>query len=224
MTISVAVLDAMVAAGCSAEQIAAVVKADMAGDADRKAHKRENNADRQRRYRERNAALRVTGVTNGDKRDGTLPPSPSPLVPPPQTPPPIIPQSSSTIPETKRASRLSTDWVLPSAWGRWAISQGHSEATIRLEADKFRDFWCSKSGTDATKLDWEATWRNWMRNSRSAPGHGPPAAKPPSITDVLKAQVLEMQANEQRDTEESDRTGQAHGSRQAVLGFAGSPR
>jgi hypothetical protein len=28
---------------------------------------------------------------------------------------------------------------------------------------KFVDFWRGKSGRDATKLDWPATWRNWLR-------------------------------------------------------------
>ncbi|MBB4342125.1 YdaU family protein [Rhizobium leguminosarum] len=51
----------------------------------------------------------------------------------------------------------------------------------------------------------------------------PPPSRPPTVTEVLKAQVLEMQANE-RDDAESDRTGQAYGARQAVLGFAGSSR
>lgn len=51
----------------------------------------------------------------------------------------------------------------------------------------------------------------------------PPPPRSPSVTEVLKAQVLEMQANERND-EESDRAGQAYGSRQAVLGFAGSSR
>jgi hypothetical protein len=87
MTISAAVLDAMVAAGCTAEQIAAAVKADMAIDEDRKASKRANNADRQRRHRERNAVSRVTGVSNGDKRDETPSSSPVPLIPPPKPSP-----------------------------------------------------------------------------------------------------------------------------------------
>lgn len=175
MTISAAVLDAMVAAGCTAEQIAAAVKADMAIDEERKASKRANNAERQRRHRERNAMSRVTGVTNGDKRDDAPSSSPSPLGPPPQTPPPIIPQSSSPSPEKKRATRLPADWVLPSAWGRWAIDEGFSEATIRLEAEKFRDYWIGKSGQAATKVDWEATWRNWMRNCpKQSSSRGPP--------------------------------------------------
>lgn len=30
--------------------------------------------------------------------------------------------------------------------------------------EKFRDYWRAKSGADARKLDWDATWRNWCRN------------------------------------------------------------
>lgn len=101
--------------------------------------------------------------------------SPCPLVPPSQTLPPIIPQTPSPTPETKRAKRLPADWVLPASWGQWAINEGLSEARVRLEADKFRDYWVGKGGKDATKTDWLATWRNWIRNSGgSSPSRGPP--------------------------------------------------
>ena len=50
-----AVLDAMVAAGCTAEQIAAAIKADRSGA---------SNADRQRRYRERKRASSLRPLRN----------------------------------------------------------------------------------------------------------------------------------------------------------------
>lgn len=84
------VLDALVAAGCTAEQIAAAIKADMHADEARKEQKRENNAERQRRFRERNAVSRVTGVTNAHT------PSPSevsPHTPLPKNPNPIPPSA-----------------------------------------------------------------------------------------------------------------------------------
>jgi hypothetical protein len=46
---------------------------------------------------------------------------------------------------------------------------------IRREAERFANFWQSKAGKDATKIDWEKTWRNWMlkfdrpRSSSAAP-------------------------------------------------------
>lgn len=67
----------------------------------------------------------------------------------------------------KRAARLPADWALPMEWGQWALSQGWPEAVIREEAEKFRDYWIAQSGKSAAKLDWLATWRNWMRNSKA---------------------------------------------------------
>ena len=67
----------------------------------------------------------------------------------------------------KRGSRLPESWVLPKTWGEWAASEGWPETVIRIEAEKFRDYWHGKPGKDGVKLDWLATWRNWMRNSKS---------------------------------------------------------
>ena len=70
----------------------------------------------------------------------------------------------------QRGSRLSKDWRLPKPWGEWAVSELRwPESAVRSEADKFRDYWTAKSGKDATKVDWEATWRNWCRNARVVP-------------------------------------------------------
>lgn len=63
----------------------------------------------------------------------------------------------------KRGSRLTADWVLPKAWGEWAMAEGLSEVCVRREADSFRDWWISATGAKASKLDWQATWRGWVR-------------------------------------------------------------
>jgi hypothetical protein len=81
------VLDAMVAAGCTAEQIAAAVKASMAADGAaeeaRLAKKRAGNLERQRRFR--NARNAVSRVTECDTPSPLPPLSPSPH-PNPKTP------------------------------------------------------------------------------------------------------------------------------------------
>lgn len=67
----------------------------------------------------------------------------------------------------KRATRLPDDWVLPKAWGDWALQ--HFVITVnevKAEAASFRDYWTGKSGRGATKSDWQATWRNWIRSSK----------------------------------------------------------
>ena len=94
-----------------------------------------------------------------------------------------------------RGSRLPTDWHLPDDWRDWATNELLSggaglQATIPWidrTAERFRDFWLAKPGKDGIKLDWQATWRNWVRaeidRGRAPRGNGAsaPAAngKPP---------------------------------------------
>ena len=64
-----------------------------------------------------------------------------------------------------KGSRLSADWVLPSDWRDWAKAE-RPDLALDSIADQFRDYWVAKTGTGATKLDWSATWRNWVRNQK----------------------------------------------------------
>ena len=65
----------------------------------------------------------------------------------------------------KTGSRLPEDWTLPTDWRVWAVSEGMMEIDVQREAAKFRDYWIAKSGKDASKRDWQATWRNWIRKA-----------------------------------------------------------
>ena len=64
-----------------------------------------------------------------------------------------------------KATRLSADWT-PSAEDREYLTTKRPDLEIDLVAENFRDFWISKSGAGATKLDWSATWRTWVRNEK----------------------------------------------------------
>lgn len=70
-----------------------------------------------------------------------------------------------------RGTRLPTDWQLPKLWGEWALAerQGWTTDDVRRCAEKFRDHWVSATGRGATKADWLATWRNWVRNENRPP-------------------------------------------------------
>lgn len=72
-----------------------------------------------------------------------------------------------------RGTRLPEDWEPDEktlAWcaetlvpgGRWSAA---SREFVRREHDKFSDYWKAKAGQGATKRDWDATWRNWMRRA-----------------------------------------------------------
>lgn|GEM_PF-6546295 len=72
---------------------------------------------------------------------------------------------------TTRGHRLPDDWTLPEEWRAWAVKERKWEPSVVLEeAANFADYWHGVSGAKGTKLDWQATWRNWVRNSRRATG------------------------------------------------------
>jgi len=70
-------------------------------------------------------------------------------------------------PDVGRGSRLPKDWVLIAKWAKEAIAiyPNWTPDHIRFEGEKFRDHWHAQAGRHGVKLDWLATWRNWVRNS-----------------------------------------------------------
>ena len=70
--------------------------------------------------------------------------------------------------ETKRGtkgSRLSADFVLPEDWIAFC-QQERQDLNPQKVFDGFKDYWVAKAGAAGVKLDWLATWRNWVRNQR----------------------------------------------------------
>jgi hypothetical protein len=67
----------------------------------------------------------------------------------------------------------------------------------RVETEKFVNYWRGKAGKDATKLDWPATWRNWMLNAAERNGaRASPSNAPKSIPP---AERCEKHPNYRRD-------------------------
>lgn len=92
--------------------------------------------------------------------------------------------SKETMP---RATRLSTEITLSSEWMDEAIviRPEWDSNKVKSVFDNFKDYWIAKSGKEATKLDWLATWRNWCRNERSFN----PKANKQSIADQNKSAI-----------------------------------
>lgn len=100
----------------------------------------------------------------------------------------FMPASGPEKNSSPRATRLPSDWRPPPEYLDYALSKDLSPQEARNEADKFRDYWVAKSGKDATKRDWLATWRNWIRNyleRRGARVQRDPARKMDDLRDVL---------------------------------------
>lgn len=64
-----------------------------------------------------------------------------------------------------RGTRLPDEWAPDPSGYQTATNEGLTPEEINRETVKFRDFWHAKSGKDAAKADWHATWRNWVRRA-----------------------------------------------------------
>jgi hypothetical protein len=72
--------------------------------------------------------------------------------------------------ETKqrtKGSRLSTDFELPDSWTEFCQTE-RPDLNPKKVFDSFKDYWVAKAGAAGVKLDWQATWRNWVRNQNIA--------------------------------------------------------
>lgn len=68
--------------------------------------------------------------------------------------------------ESIKGSRLSPDWIIPNEYLDFCKKE-RPELDAREIAETFKDYWISKSGATATKTDWFATWRNWVRRQEN---------------------------------------------------------
>lgn len=83
---------------------------------------------------------------------------------------------ASAPPARKKGTRWEPGITPENEWQKWAVDQGIDERAVVLEAIKFADYWCAVPGVKGIKLDWYATWRNWIRrsngNGRTTNGSG----------------------------------------------------
>lgn len=92
---------------------------------------------------------------------------------------------------SKRGTRIDPAWVP----GADLIQQMRAECpSVDLEAEHrvFVDYWIAQPGQKGVKLDWSATWRNWMRRKYQERGGAAvvsrlPAGTKPSAGDKARA-------------------------------------
>lgn len=102
--------------------------------------------------------------------------------PPPANlqPPDLLTPSPKPGRGEARASRLPLDWIPSPEALEWTATTRPAWAPARITEtiEAFRDYWRAKAGKDATKRDWDATWRNWVRRE-DANGKGQAARSTP---------------------------------------------
>jgi uncharacterized protein YdaU (DUF1376 family) len=70
--------------------------------------------------------------------------------------------------ESTRGSRLSPDFCLTEDWKEFC-QQDRPDLNPSKVFETFKDYWVAKAGQQGVKLDWFATWRNWVRSQNQAP-------------------------------------------------------
>jgi len=169
MAMNLETLRLLVAKGLSAEDILAVAET-MDAPAGRSAA-----AERQARYRARQKTQPETvtdDVTSDVTRDATdsdaAPSLSRPPLSSPQTPQQTPPTHThpDTKPRARKGHRLPDDWEPAPLTGEIAqVVAGWPPGAIERELARFRDWAASATGPNATKSDWQAAWRNWLRKA-----------------------------------------------------------
>lgn len=78
----------------------------------------------------------------------------------------VTPLAQPTLKKTK-GTRLSNDWEPSETLKQWAEKE-RPDLKLNGTIDAFRDYWVSVGGQNGVKLDWDATFRNWVRREKPA--------------------------------------------------------
>ena len=142
--------------------------------------KRERDRQRKQEYREK-ALVRRGAVPVGQTGDNGGTPHgiheesspPSPTLPYP-TQPTLLKEGAA-----KRGSTIPAPFIVTIPMREWAAEKTPL-VNVDRATEKFVDFWRAKTGRDATKKDWPATWRNWLRSDQERAERS--GVKPSTVT------------------------------------------
>lgn len=77
--------------------------------------------------------------------------------------------SLTTATSRSRGSRIPEPFILTAQMRDWA-RENHPDVDAISETQSFVDYFRGVSGKNGIKLDWEATWRNWIRRANQYNG------------------------------------------------------
>ena len=105
----------------------------------------------------------------------------------PISPSEIAPNRQRNASKRKTLSRLAIDFRPSETMREFGKSHGLSDREIEREGENIRDW--SLSAKNGAKLDWEAAWRNWVKNRKPTTssfvnGHDP-FMKPNGQRDIV---------------------------------------
>lgn len=201
MSLSAAVIRELMCAGLEGEALLSACER-IEDSAPAKAAPTTARQARNKRYYDRKASEKRLKASEQDVSDGGAVIADKEI--PPHPPKKLIPPTKENPPkggQKKKGSRLTEDWVLPDDWQRDAIVAGLPRNLIEREAEKMRD-WSLSSPTGA-KLNWRATWRNWLKGAvDKLPSNRGSPNKPLSASQLAK-QLSEGTPDDSRQQNET---------------------
>jgi uncharacterized protein YdaU (DUF1376 family) len=118
------------------------------------------NADTNKRIADEREAKRRENRTKREQVVDEAPPNHKPLT-----------TNHKPIEKKTLGKRLASDFTFPKEWAEFCI-ETRPELHPTKTFDQFKDYWIAQAGQKGVKLDWFATWRNWVR-STNAPKQNP---------------------------------------------------
>lgn len=103
----------------------------------------------------------------------------------------------------KRGTRIPDPFVVTTEMREWAASE-LGPVDVDASTRTFVDYWRGKAGRDATKLDWAATWRNWLRRDDSSSSRARASAPTPTerAVETMRAARRVQERMDSRDRKE----------------------
>src|SRR6218665_1157495 len=99
-----------------------------------------------------------------------------------------------------RGARIPDDFTITDQMRAWAAERCPG-VDIDLATEKFVNYWQARPGKNGTKLDWFATWRNWLLSDfeRLSAQRGP---LPPKVTAAERAFALTQKFRKEENNED----------------------
>lgn len=91
---------------------------------------------------------------------------------------------------TLKGTRLPKDWEPSEALKEWAENE-RPDLELNRTIESFKDYWCAVAGQKGVKLDWDATFKNWVRRETIPRGHsrGFNGARMPIATEFKGGEI-----------------------------------
>lgn len=112
-----------------------------------------------------------------------------------RSPPASPARERASSPDSRHGTRIPANFTVTDTMAGWA-AEHIIGVDIRAETARFADYWRARPGRAACRLDWAATWRNWMRRAAEQASH----ARPPARREAEQAATDALfQRNADRD-------------------------